>query len=143
MQTIWIKHIGKEWNFLNKNKILKINGTTLDQEQLKNHLEKIATNHNLVNKSQKNTYPIPYLEENFKIIEEVYNILNEHLKLGISIHPAGEWLLDNFYIIEETVKQIKTELPLKKYINFLGIGNGPYKGFARIYVLASDRKSVV
>ena len=121
---------------MNKNKILKINGTTLDQEQLKNHLEKIATNHNLVNKSQKNTYPIPYLEENFKIIEEVYNILNEHLKLGISIHPAGEWLLDNFYIIEETVKQIKTELPLKKYINFLGIGNGPYKGFARIYVLA-------
>ena len=96
---------------MNKNKILKINGTTLDQEQLKNHLEKIATNHNLVNKSQKNTYPIPYLEENFKIIEEVYNILNEHLKLGISIHPAGEWLLDNFYIIEETVKQIKTELP--------------------------------
>ena len=57
---------------MNKNKILKINGTTLDQEQLKNHLEKIATNHNLVNKSQKNTYPIPYLEENFKIIEEVY-----------------------------------------------------------------------
>ncbi len=38
---------------MNKNKILKINGTTLDQEQLKNHLEKIATNHNLVNKSQK------------------------------------------------------------------------------------------
>ena len=111
MQTIWIKHIGKEWNFLNKNKILKINGTTLDQEQLKNHLEKIATNHNLVNKSQKNTYPIPYLEENFKIIEEVYNILNEHLKLGISIHPAGEWLLDNFYIIEETVKQIKKRIP--------------------------------
>lgn len=82
---------------MNINKILKINGTTLDQEQLKNHLEKIATNHNLVNKSQKNTYPIPYLEENFKIIEEVYNILNEHLKLGISIHPAGEWLLDNLY----------------------------------------------
>ena len=124
--------------FLNKNKILKINGTTLDQEQLKNHLEKIATNHNLVNKSQKNTYPIPYLEENFKIIEEVYNILNEHLKLGISIHPAGEWLLDNFYIIEETTKQIQKELPLNKYINFVGIANGEYQGFARIYVLAFE-----
>ena len=46
--------------------------------------------------------------------------LNEHLKLGINIHPAGEWLLDNFYIIEETVKQIQKELPLKKYINFVG-----------------------
>lgn len=76
--------------------------------------------------------------ENYKIIEQVYNLLNEHLKLGISIHPAGEWLLDNFYIIEQTVKQIEKEMPLKKYKNFLGIANGKYKGFARIYVLAAE-----
>ena len=53
--------------------------------------------------------------ENYKIIEQVYNLLNEHLKLGISIHPAGEWLLDNIYIIEQTVKLIQKELTLKKY----------------------------
>ena len=47
-------------------------------------------------------------------------------------------MLDNLYIIEETVKQIQKELPLKKYRNFLGIANGPYQGFARIYVLASE-----
>ena len=47
-------------------------------------------------------------------------------------------MLDNLYIIEETVKQIQKELPLKKYKNFLGIANGPYQGFARIYVLASE-----
>ena len=40
-------------------------------------------------------------DESDEIIEEVYNILNEHLKLGISIHPAGEWLLDNFYSLKE------------------------------------------
>lgn len=120
------------------NKVLKINGTLLDKNQLENHLQKIASNHNLNNKSQKDTYPVPQMLENFKIIEQVYNLLNEHLKLGISIHPAGEWLLDNLYIIEETVKQIEKELTLKKYINFVGIANGPYKGFARIYVLASE-----
>ena len=37
-------------------------------------------------------------------------LLNEHLKLGIKIHSAGEWLLDNFYIIEETVKSIEKSL---------------------------------
>ena len=56
----------------------------------------------------------------------------------MATHPAGEWLLDNFYIIEETVKQIQKELTLKKYMNFLGIANGKYKGFARIYVLAAE-----
>ena len=120
------------------NKILKINGTILGKEQLENHLQKIATNHNISTKSQKDTYPVPHMLENFKVIEQVYNLLNEHLKLQISIHPAGEWLLDNFYIIEETVKQIVKELTIKKYKNFVGIANGPYKGFARIYVLASE-----
>ena len=119
-------------------KILKINGTPLDKKQLEIHLQKVASNHILTSKSQKNTYPIPHLMENFKVIQNVYNILNEHLKLGINIHPAGEWLLDNLYIIEECVKQIEKELTIKKYQSFVGIANGPYEGFARIYVLASE-----
>ena len=123
---------------MNINKILKINGTSLNRVQLENHLEKIASSHNLVGKSSKDTYPVPHLIESFKVIREVYNLLNEHLKLGISIHPAGEWLLDNLYVIEECVKQIEKELTLKKYTSFLGIANGPYQGFARIYVLASE-----
>ena len=119
-------------------KILKIDGTLLDKKQLENHLQKIAANHNLVNKSAKETYPIPQLLKNYETIKMVYNLLNEHVKLGINTHPAGEWLLDNFYVIEEIVKQIQKELTLKKYINFLGIANGKYKGFARIYVLAAE-----
>ena len=50
------------------NKILKINGTLLDRNQLENHLAKIALNHNLINKSDKNTYPVPQMLENFKVI---------------------------------------------------------------------------
>lgn len=123
---------------MKENKKLKITGTMLEKAQLQKHLEKIASSQSITTKSQKDTYPVPGLLENFKTIEEVYNLLNEHLKLGINIHPAGEWLLDNFYIIEETVKQIQKELPLKKYTNFVGIANGEYKGFARIYVLASE-----
>jgi len=123
---------------LKVNKILKINGTMLDKTQLEIHLQKIASNHNTSRKSKKETYPIPHMIENFNFIQEVYQLLNEHLKLGINIHPAGEWLLDNFYIIEETVKQIQKELTLKKYTNFVGIANGAYEGFARIYVLATE-----
>ena len=88
---------------MKENRKLKITGTMLEKSQLQKHLEKIASSHNITTKSQKDTYPIPGLIENFKTIEEVYNLLNEHLKLGINIHPAGEWLLDNFYIIEETM----------------------------------------
>ena len=117
---------------------LNIEGAILDEEQLKKHLEKIAMQHILKNKSNKNTYPVPELLENYSTIKIVYNLLNEHIKLGIGIHPAGEWILDNFYIIEEVVRQIEKELTLKKYTNFVGLQNGKYAGFARIYVLATE-----
>ncbi len=119
-------------------KILNIKGALLDTQQLEDYLRKIASGHVLQDKSNKYTYPIPRLKENFEFITEVYNLLNEHIKLKLPIHPAGEWILDNFYIIDETVKTVTNELTLKKYTNFLGIANGPYAGFARIYVLASE-----
>lgn len=117
---------------------LDIEGTILDEEQLKKHLEKMAMQHTLRVKSSKGTYPVPLLLENYIKIKNVYNLLNEHIKLGINIHPAGEWILDNFYIIEEAVKQIEKEITLKKYTNFVGIQNGKYKGFARVYLLATE-----
>ncbi len=119
-------------------KTLSMKGTILNQNQLENYLETIATDHNLQNTSSKNTYPIPRLKENFEVITEVYQLLNEHIKLKIPIHPAGEWILDNYYVIDQAVKNVKQDLSLKKYTHFLGIANGAYKGFARIYVLASE-----
>ncbi len=64
--------------------------------------------------------------------------MNEQIKQGIPIHPAGEWVLDNLYIIEEITKSISKELTLKKYTEFLGLANGQYRGFARIYVIACE-----
>ena len=117
---------------------LNIKGAILDKNQLDSYLEKISSDHILQEKSNKDTYPIPRLKEDFEVIKEVYKLLNEHLEIGIPIHPAGEWILDNLYIIEEAIKNICKELTLKKYTNFLGIANGRYEGFARIYVLAGE-----
>ena len=119
-------------------KILNIEGEILNQEDLEKHLEKIATTHNLKARSDKETYPVGRMIDNYELIKNVYNILSEHVKLKIAIHPAGEWLLDNFYIIEEVVKSIQKELSLKKYTNYVGIKGGKYNGFARIYVLANE-----
>lgn len=119
-------------------RILNINGALLERNQLENYMQKIASNHTIKNKSDKSTYPMPRLKENYNYISMVHKLLSEHVKYGIVIHPAGEWILDNFYIIEKTVKTITKELTLKKYTDFQGIANGEYYGFARIYVLASE-----
>lgn len=106
---------------MNKYRSLNRKAVSLDKEQLERYLEKLASDHILEKTSAKDTYPIPKVKDNFTFIQDVYHLLNKHIKLGIPIHPAGEWLLDNFYIIEETVKTIIQEMPLSKYKQFLGI----------------------
>lgn len=123
---------------MNKYKKLKIRGTLLDKMQLAKHIEKTASNHNIKSKSKKDTYPIPNLIDDYKFILETYNLLSKHLKLGIKIHSAGEWVLDNFYLIEETVKTVQKEMSLKKYKNMIGLANDSYCGFARSYVIAEE-----
>jgi cyclic beta-1,2-glucan synthetase len=123
---------------MKKYKKLNIRGTLLDKVQLAKHIEKTASEHSIKSFSNKETYPIPNLIEDYKFILETYNLLTKHLKLGIKIHSAGEWILDNFYIIEETVKVIQKELPMKKYRNMVGLSNEIYFGFARSFVLAEE-----
>ena len=132
------KDLVKEWQSLNNVKFLSIKGAVLDKIQLENYLEKVASDHVLKKYSDKNTYPIPRLKDNFKFITKTYNFLNSNIKAKINIHPAGEWLLDNYYILEESVKAIEKDLTEEKYINLLGIQGGIYDGYARIYVLANE-----
>ena len=119
-------------------KELSISGTLLDNVQLEKYMEKIASEHNVCNYSDADTYPLQTLKNKYHIILETYNLLSKHIKMGIKIHSAGEWILDNFYIIEENVKAIQKKLTIKRYKQMPGISSGKYQGFARCYVLASE-----
>lgn len=123
---------------MNRIKFLSNKGAVLDRKQLETYLEKVASDHILKKQADKNTYPIPRVKDNFDWITKTYQFLNQNVKEGIHIHPAGEWLLDNYYVLEETVKAIEKELTEEKYQNFLGIQGGFYDGYARVYVLAHE-----
>ena len=116
-------------------KFLKTNEQLQSKENFKRHLEKLASDNTLTKKSNSDTYPMERLEDNVIYIYLVYTLLNDHLKLGIPIHPAGEWLLDNYYIIEKTAKMLKKDLTLKEYKELPGLLEN---GFARIYFLANE-----
>ncbi|MEG2348073.1 MAG: glucoamylase family protein [Clostridia bacterium] len=51
----------------------------------------------------KNTLNSLFIEvkKDYKIIRETYKILETTYDMKLSIHSAGQWLLDNMYIIEE------------------------------------------
>ena len=100
---------------------------------MENFAKKLAINQHISNSSQKSSFPIKYLNEDFEVIERAYELLSESVTNGVPIPPSGEWLLDNFYIIEEQVGAITNSLSIKKYKKLPSVN-----GIARIYILARE-----
>ena len=116
-------------------KILQVKNSILDKQNLEKYLEQFAADNILITCPDKNTFPLERLIENKKYIELVCKLLEEHIKLKIPIHSAGEWLLDNYYLIEKSVKTIEKNLTLNKYMRLPAIAED---GFARVYAIANE-----
>ena len=50
--------------------------------------------------------------------------------------PDAEWLLDNFYVVEEVLREVRHDLPRGYYRELPKLGDGPLAGYPRIYALA-------
>ncbi|MDF2866460.1 MAG: glycosyl transferase family 36 [Clostridia bacterium] len=46
------------------------------------------------------------VENNYSTITDTYKILEKTYEMGLLIHPAGQWLLDNMYIINQEYSDI-------------------------------------
>jgi cyclic beta-1,2-glucan synthetase len=66
------------------------------------------------------------IRESAKKILEVYRSTNAAQARGETITPAAQWLLDNNYVVEETIYQIKRDLPRRFYrqLPTLKLGDG-------------------
>ena len=53
-----------------------------------------------------------------------------------AITPAAEWLLDNYYLVEEQVRQIRDDLPRSYYRQLPKLSSGPFAGYPRVFGLA-------
>jgi len=107
-------------------------------DQMEQHGIVLANKHTLGSTRVPDQHLLARLAENEIFLLEVHNLLTETVKEDHQITPAGEWLLDNFYLIEEHIRTGKRHLP-KGYIKELPrLLNGPSKGLPRVYDIAQE-----
>ncbi len=62
-----------------------------------------------------------------------YSDMAKDVRADVPVSVAAEWLLDNFYLIEEQVRAIKDDLPAEYGMELARLTSGPLEGFPRIY----------
>src|ERR1041384_325568 len=81
---------------------------------------------------------LPRLEDNGRILESAYKALVEALRQGRGISPAAEWLVDNYHIVEEQLREIRQDLPKGYYHELPKLAEGELQGYPRIYSVALE-----
>jgi cyclic beta-1,2-glucan synthetase len=78
------------------------------------------------------------LAENEDVLLAVRNLTAEAVKSNRRITPAAEWLLDNFYLIEEQIRTARRHLPKGYSRELPRLASGPSAGLPRVYDLALE-----
>ena len=100
-------------------------------EQLARHAKTLAANHQVVTRQGSNSL-LARLGHNEAILRG-FNRTTIVVDPGRRITPAAEWLLDNFYLIEEQIQIARRHLPRGYSRELPRLLNGPCAGLPRVY----------
>ena len=106
-------------------------------EQMEQHGKTLARLHTLSARHEPDPL-LSRLAENEVVLLDVRNLVAEAVKGSRRITPAGEWLLDNFYLIEEQIRLARRHLPKGYSRELPRLSNGPSAGLPRVYDIALE-----
>jgi len=104
-------------------------------ERLEQYARTLADEHHILTRKGRARL-LPRLEDNGRKLVAAYRALVEAVRQGESISPAGEWLLDNFHIVEEQLREIREDLPEGYYNELPKLTDGELADYPRIYAVA-------
>ncbi len=108
-------------------------------EQMREHGRILAGSHEVgLKRVSGRILLMTRLAENEVVLLKVRTMLAEAIKVNRRITPAGEWLLDNFYLIEEQIRTARRHLPKGYSRELPRLRNGPSAGLPRVYDIALE-----
>ena len=106
-------------------------------DQMEQHGKSLAVAHRLA-PGRTPDQLLKRLAENDRILAEVCDLLTAAVTANRRVTPAAEWLLDNFYLVEEQIRTAKRHLPKGYSRELPRLAHGPSARLPRVYDLALE-----
>jgi len=76
------------------------------------------------------------VRDNADVLLDTFRSSAQAVQAGETITPAAEWLLDNFHLVEQQLRQIADDLPPGYYRQLPKLAEGPFTGYPRVFGIA-------
>ncbi len=145
MKTLFLKkmtHMIRRPNWKKRSAHSETNEPTLRAElfsgkQLRRHAVALAGQHQLDPNLGPNRLLLR-LADNEQALIHAYDLVTGAEAEGRRLAPAGEWLLDNFYLIEQQIRVTRLHLPRTYNRELPRLSTGAAAGFPRVYDIALE-----
>ncbi len=104
-------------------------------ERSKQHAHSLAESQTVTDQPPPVYSIIARLDDNAAALLDAYRSICAAFADSKSITPAAEWLIDNYHLVEEQVRQTKADLPPGFYRQLPKLATGPLAGHPRIFGL--------
>ena len=105
-------------------------------ERLEQHAESLAAAQPIMSKPATDRRLERRLGDNDRALRAAYHETILAVRDERTITPAADWLVDNFHVIEEQVREIRIDLPPGYYRQLPKLLDGPLAGYPRVLGLA-------
>ena len=82
--------------------------------------------------------PLAVLQERASLLQEAYEYFRRQSAEEALLSPAAEWLLDNFHLVRETLRQIREDMPTDYYLELPKLDATQLEGYPRVYALMRE-----
>ena len=102
-------------------------------ERLEQHAESLANAQHVTADPRRGRRLLPRLVENSRVLLACYRAIGDAIQKEHAITPAAEWLVDNFHIVEDQIRQIREDLPRGFYRKLPKLAPGFLEGYPRVF----------
>ena len=128
---------------IRKGRRINMLNASLTVEELEVHAKRAALTHTVTSRKNTRNWPINRVNDNYDFIKSLYKDLNDDIRHKRAVPPAAEWILDNYYVIEERTKSLKRDLTKKEYYRLPVLKKGTFRGYPRVLAIAMEFVAVV
>ena len=105
-------------------------------ERLEQHAESLAAAQHVTSSPKAGRRLDRRLRDNARALFDAYRGVEKAVREEHHITPADEWLLDNFYIAQEQISEVRDDLPPGFYRGLPKLADGPLEGYPRVVGVA-------
>ncbi|MDH4379379.1 MAG: glucoamylase family protein [Vampirovibrionales bacterium] len=105
-------------------------------DSLEQHAVCLAVEHTTATSPSGGQSLIHRLNDNEAVVRKAYNAIVLAVQSDRLITPAAEWLLDNFHLVEEQLRQVQNDLPAGYYRQLPKLTEGHLAGYPRVLGIA-------